>query len=280
MNYIGRKNRFRHLLFKHSQTGLMMPIDHGVTVGPLKGIDSVDSIKRWIYNDNISAVIAHKGMIENLLVEQCLHPSTGVVVHLNGMPNVSGEGDEKCMLTTVETAVRIGADGVSAQFNFGDTNFQRNIDGLAQVVEQAHSFGMPILIMAYDKSERGDADEKKERLRNIIRMICELGCDAIKLGMPAHSEDFSDIIQAALGSTKIFFAGGDFEESTEIYHHTRLAVSQGAAGLCVGRKVFQHRTPSAVINRLAKLIQDTHFASQNDAAPITDVDKASLVGFI
>ncbi len=267
MGYIGRKFRIRRILFSDSQHGLIVPIDHGLTVGPIHGLQETDDLGKWIASDCISAVLGHKGMIERLISRNMLHPATGIIVHLNGMASIAGEADTKIMVSDVESALRLGADAVSIQLNFTSTNFQHNIATLGAVTDAAHAAGLPILTMLYDKVKAASVQEKVQRLDHLVRVMTELGSDAVKLAVPDTVSDVTDLIARHSPDIRIFFAGGEKTSEEVLFATTRAAVASGASGLCIGRNVFQHPQPLSLLRRLADCVKgDVEAATGQEAA--------------
>jgi len=277
MSYIGRKLRIRRMLFKGVDAGLIIPIDHGLTMGPIKGISSINEISKWITNESISAIISHKGTLELLTSNNMLHSNTGAIVHLNGMSNLSNDPDTKQMVTDVESAVRLGADAVSIQVNFLNTNFNHNLDTIGRVVDEAHKYGLPVLTMLYDKVKVVDQKEKVERMQKLTCSAVELGVDALKISFPDNLSQIEDSISHLRGSIKIFFAGGDMLDENQLISMTATAMRSGITGLCAGRNVFQNPDPVAIINRLGEVIKCKGYGGgsgpiykyERDAAAIT-----------
>lgn len=255
MSYIGRKLRERRLLFPGIPRGLIVPVDHGFTVGPIPGLQMTEDMDAWVGSDCISAVLGHKGMIERLVQRGLLHPSTGVIVHLNGMPTLAPEADTKIMVSSIEAALQLGADAVSIQVNFTPKNFQQNLEILGWVTDAAHAAGLPVLTMLYDKAQSTSSDERVKRLNHLLRVVVEMGSDAVKLAFPESFADVSDLVLRHSGDIKIFFAGGEKTSEEMLLTITEAALSRGASGLCVGRNVFQHPHPTAFLRRLAQCIK-------------------------
>jgi fructose-bisphosphate aldolase, class I len=178
MGYIGRKLRERRILFAGSQHGLIVPVDHGLTLGPIAGMQDTGDFEGWISSTNLSAVLAHKGLIERLVLRDMLHPATGVIVHLNGMPGIAPDADTKVMVANVEAALRLGADAVSIQVNFSAENFKHNLSIMGTATDAAHAAGLPLLTMLYDKVKTQSPHEKSKRLNHLVRVVAELGSDA------------------------------------------------------------------------------------------------------
>lgn len=255
MNSTGRMIRQRRLMFPGVDGGLLIPMDHGLTVGPIDGLDTLQSIKRWIGSRDFSAVLLHRGMLEFLSRHHLLAPGTGIVVHLNGMCGLAPDADTKRMLTTVESAILLGADAVSIQVNFNKENIACSTEMLGTVTAAAHAYGLPILVMLYNKMARSTEDV--DGTNQLIRMAVELGVDLLKLEMPKTAEQARCISSRFLGDTKILFAGGPSSKSGAFLETVRGVLQNGGSnGLCVGRNVFQSPRPHELLAELARVVKE------------------------
>jgi len=233
-------------------TGLLVPIDHGLTMGPLKGIRSIDQIATWITHPAISGIIAHKGMVERLAARDLLS-GLGVMVHLNGMAAFSATPDVKELVTSVRSAQRLGADAVSIQVNFDGTNDAHNLKLLGRVADAALKEGVPVLTMLYDKVVHTSDRARLTRLRHLIRLTIELGTDAIKLAPPATSRlttEVPELLADHARDTAIYFAGGATCPDAELLQLARETARCGGAGLCIGRNVFGRSDPDELLTTL------------------------------
>jgi class I fructose-bisphosphate aldolase len=263
MGYIGRKFRVRRILFPDSRRGLIVPVDHGLTLGPIPGMRSTDDLKEWVGSSAISAVLGHKGMVERLIERNMLHPSTGVIVHLNGMASIAAQADTKIMVSDVDAALRLGADAVSVQVNFTAANFEHNLALLGAVTDAAHGAGLPLLVMLYDKVNVPSGEDRVNRLNHLLRVVTEMGADAVKLALPESMAEVEDLIARHSRDTRIFFAGGERGTEEALFRATRAALEAGASGLCAGRNVFQHPQPRDFLRRLADCVQQ-HAARRSE----------------
>ena len=75
----GKKIRWNRFRYPHSPLGMIVPIDHGLTIGPVEGLKNVSEMSSWIGNPAITGVIAHKGIIERL-ADRGLLGGAGVMV--------------------------------------------------------------------------------------------------------------------------------------------------------------------------------------------------------
>lgn len=135
MGYVGRKLRESRLLFPKSNRGLIVPIDHGLTMGPISVLQSVYAVESWINSNYVSAVLAHKGVLEKLILRGMLRPSTGIILHMSGMPSISESPDTKILVASIEAALQLGVDAVSIQVNFTETNFEHNLSIIGRPVD-------------------------------------------------------------------------------------------------------------------------------------------------
>jgi fructose-bisphosphate aldolase, class I len=254
MSASGKQIRLGRFFYPHSRLGMIVPMDHGLTIGPVEGLKNVSEIANWIGHPGITGIIAHKGMAERLGARGLLR-GMGVIIHLNGMSTLSGKSDQKELLTSVETAICLGADAVSVQVNFDGSNDAHNLKLLGTVVDEAQSCGLPVLTMLYDKVLSEKSEQRIHRMRHLMRVTMELGTDLLKIGAPDGGlGEIPPLLEGLSEDVPIFFAGGMITSDTELVALTECAIQHGGAGLCVGRNVFQRPSPMETLNRLSSLL--------------------------
>jgi fructose-bisphosphate aldolase, class I len=266
MDGVAKKLRWSRFLHAVSNRGVIVPIDHGLTLGPIPGLDSVPQIERWISHPGITGVIAHKGMVERLGSRGLLQ-RVGVMLHLNGMTSLAPSPDRKELLTSVERAVRLGADAVSLQINFDGSNDAHNWTLLGSLVDEAQGYGMPVLTMLYDKVANLPGDQRLQRLRHLMRACVELGTDAIKLAAPADLAELPAILEGFQDHTAIFFAGGAVTSDEAMMALARDVALYGASGLCVGRNVFQRENTAELLTQLQRVVLEDVMAAPPSTGP-------------
>lgn len=247
--------RLSRILDANSRRSLIVPIDHGMTLGPLPGIESVKAVSQWITHSAINAVIAHKGFATRL-VERGALQGKGLIIHLNGMTSLADDADDKAMLTTVEAAARLGADGVSLQLNFTGSNDRANWQMLAAVADEAADAGLVLTTMLYDKAPVKDKSEGTARMRHLLRTAVELGTDALKIAMPKDRFDLQEVFGTLHEDAMIFVAGGDLIDATPFLAQVAQAVRLGARGVCVGRNIFGRPKPELVLTQLQAILTE------------------------
>ena len=249
---VGKTVRWSRFRSTESGRSLIVPIDHGLTLGPIDGIGGVGEIGRWMRNDAIDGVIAHKGLVARLAGAGVL-AGRGVMVHLNGATAIGEEPDTKHLLTSVETAMRLGADGVSVQVNFRPDNHSHNLGVLGRVVDEAERYGMPVLAMVYPAGVVDDESVAMTRHRHYLRIAFEMGVEAVKTAPPQHLEDIPQLLDGVDDLT-VLFSGGSLSSDESLISLAKAVSTAGAGGLCVGRNVFQRPEPDGILAQLRQVL--------------------------
>jgi class I fructose-bisphosphate aldolase/fructose-bisphosphate aldolase/2-amino-3,7-dideoxy-D-threo-hept-6-ulosonate synthase len=249
----GKKIRWSRFVSPDSKKGIIIPIDHGLTMGPLEGINNIQRIARWIASPDANGIIAHKGIVERLACRGLL-AGKGVMVHLNGMISLAKDPTRKELLTSIESALRLGADGVSVELLFNGMHDPHNMKLLGKVVDEALAYGMPVLVMVKDLNKYDLAGKRVHAFRQIIRMVCELGADAVKIPQPENPNEIPEMIDELSEDIAVFLAGGVKCDDSELFAVASLAISSGATGMCIGRNVFQRSEFDTFLGTLSSLV--------------------------
>ncbi len=252
MSDAGKKIRWGRFFHEQPRFGIVVPIDHGLTLGPMQGIESIDQIASWLRHPVITGTIAHKGIVERLAQRQDIH-KLGVMVHLTGgMCAGAPHSDQKERLTSIDAALALGADAVSLQTNFDGTNDAHNLRLLGSVVDEAQRFGLPVLAMVYDTHREGTSIRRQ---RHLMRVAMELGVDAIKIAPPEDLQVLPELLDSLASDVDIFVAGGIVRQDEDVLKLAQRAICCGAAGLCIGRNVFQRAAPEVLLDRIRAVLE-------------------------
>mgnify|MGYP006285424899 CR=1 FL=1 len=229
---------------------VMVPMDHGITIGPVKGLVDIESTIDAVTRGGADAVLTQKGLAPRV------HPNkndAGYLVHLNGSTTIGPDSNDKRVTGNVEEAIRAGADGVSFHLNVGSDHEPGQIEALATVTEHADRYGMPVLAMTYARGP-GIDESDPEALQHAVRVGEELGADVIKTGYSGDAESFRPVVEAT--AKPVLIAGGSRGTDRETVEMVRGAMDAGAAGVSMGRSLFQHDDPEAMARAVAGIIHD------------------------
>ncbi|WP_415380767.1 2-amino-3,7-dideoxy-D-threo-hept-6-ulosonate synthase [Halosimplex sp. TS25] len=243
---------------------LVVPMDHGITLGAVKGLVDLESTVDAITRGGADAVLTQRGVAGRV------HPNkndAGYIVHLNGSTSIGPDESDKRMTGTVEDAIRAGADAVSFHINVGSEHEPDQITQLNEVTSQAERYGLPTLAMAYARGHDVRDDDPElfaEDLSHAVRLAEELGADVVKTAFSGTADTFERVVEAT--SLPVVIAGGSKGTDRETLSMVRGAVDAGAAGVSMGRSIFQHDDPEAITRAVAAVLHDD--ASADEAAEL------------
>ncbi len=222
---------------------LIVPVDHAVTYGPIKGLVRPRETLAEVCEGGLDAVVMHRGLLTRGIN---LPPEVGVILHLSGATSMSSDPGDKRLVATVEDAIRLGAVGVSFHITFGSAMESNSLADLGSVSSACLEWGIPLLVMVYS-----DVSNDAKTLAHCARVASELGADLVKVPRLNTAEELAEVIEGC--DVPILTAGSDasIEDLIETAKHV---VAVGGGGLCVGRTVFQADNPRLAVSRLRRAL--------------------------
>ncbi|MDD3792699.1 MAG: 2-amino-3,7-dideoxy-D-threo-hept-6-ulosonate synthase [Candidatus Bathyarchaeota archaeon] len=246
---VGKTRRLKRIMQKDHRT-VIVPMDHGVTIGPIHGITNMQIITNQLTAGNVDAILVHKGIAKTIDVDRA-----GLIVMLSGMSNLSPNVDEKVQVCSVQEAVRIGADAVSVHVNVGAQYEDKMLKHLGRVSEECDIFGIPLLAMMYPRGPKIQSEHDATVVAHAARIGAELGADIIKTNYTGDIDTFKGVIESC--PVPIVIAGGPKCKSPqEVLQTTSDALVAGAAGLSIGRNVFQFENPTRITKALSAIVHE------------------------
>lgn len=242
-----------------------IPMDHGITIGATNGLKDVESTIDAVTRGGADCVLTQKGLARRV------HPNKngkGYVIHLNASTTMGPDANDKRLTGSVIEAVRAGADAVSIHLNIGSEHEPRQLEALATVTKDAQEYGMPVLAMTYARGE-GIDEHHAENLAHAVRIAEEAGADIAKTAYSGDAASYRDVVDAV--SIPVIMAGGDPASDRRMLQNVRDAMDAGAAGVSMGRSVFQHEDPEAMTRSVSSIVHD-------DASVPAALDEAGLSG--
>src|SRR5947208_12914910 len=233
----GMKNRLARVFNPLTGRTVMLAIDHGYFQGPTTGLERIDlSIVPLL--PACDALFCTRGILRSVIPAQCTKP---MVLRASGGPSILREelSDEQIAMD-MEDAVRLNAAGVGIQVFVGGEHETRSIHNMTKLVDAGLRVGMPVMgVTAVGKTMVRDA----KYFRLACRMIAELGAQYVKTYYV--EEDFETVTSSC--PVPIVMAGGKKLPELDALTMAYNAVQQGAAGVDMGRNIFQSDAPKAMI---------------------------------
>lgn len=229
---------------------LCIPMDHGISNGPIEGLEDPTSVIYRCQNRGITSVIVNKGVIKALPEPV---PRIGVLVHFSSSTSLSTSPNRKMLTGTVKEAVALGADGVSLHINVGGKEEPEMLEQLGMTAAACHRWSMPLLAMMYPRGENISDPHDPEVVAHAARIGAECGADIVKTVYTGDAVSFAKIVKST--PVPIVIAGGPKAETDmDLLQMTEDAMRAGAAGVTYGRNIFAHGAPERMVDALAAVI--------------------------
>jgi len=228
---------------------LCIPMDHGLTLGPIQGLEDAHSLIYSCEAAGLSCVLVNKGIAKSMP-----RPSSiGVIIHLSGSTSLGLAPNRKMLMGSVEEAIRLGADAVSVHINVGSKEEPEMLYKLGTISDKCDEWSMPLVAMMYARGENVKDPSDPETVAHAARIGAEAGADIIKVVYTGEISTFKKVIKGC--PVPIVIAGGPKAETDrEILDMCYDALKAGARGVTFGRNIFQHRSPQAMVKALYQII--------------------------
>jgi putative autoinducer-2 (AI-2) aldolase len=242
----GMQSRLARVFRPESGRTVMLAIDHGYFQGPTTGLERVDlSIVPLLpYAD---ALMTTRGMVRSTIPAASRTP---IVLRASGGPSILTELSNEQVAVSMEDAARINASAVAVQVFIGGEYETQSVRNMTRLVDAGQRYGIPVLaVTAVGKELTRDA----RYLRLATRICAELGAHFVKT---YYCEQGFDTVAAACPVPLVMAGGKKLPERDALimaYH----AVQNGAAGVDMGRNIFQSDTPEAMIRAVGAVVHES-----------------------
>lgn len=241
----GMKNRLSRIFNPQTGRTVMLAIDHGYFQGPTTGLERIDVTVLPLVQ-YCDALMLTRGIVRTTVPPTCQKP---IVVRASGGPSILKELSDEEIAISIEDAVRINASALAVQTFIGGEYESRSIRNMTRLVDQGLSCGIPVMaVTAVGKQMARDA----QYFRLACRMSAELGAHIVKTYY--IPEGFETITASC--PVPIVMAGGKKLPELEALTMAYNAVQQGAAGVDMGRNIFQSDAPVAMIKAVHEVVHN------------------------
>jgi len=230
---------------------IIVPMDHGVSVGPLEGLENMRRAVSDVAEGGADAVLGHKGLA------RCGHRKggrdVGLILHLSSSTELSPHPNAKILTATVEDAIKLGADGISMHVNLGDPSEARMLEDLGRISGIAGDWGMPLLVMAYARGPKIPDSLAPDVVAHSARVAAELGADMVKVPYTGDMDSFNRVVEGCC--VPVLIAGGPKNDSNKGFlQMVSDAMKAGSRGISIGRNVFQAPRPRLMVQALSGIV--------------------------
>lgn len=256
---IGKSIRMERLFNRKTGNAVIIPMDHGVTVGPIRGIKNVKNIADQVASGGADAAIVHKGAAA--FGHRGYGRDLGLIIHLSASTSLGPYPNNKVLVATVEEALKMGADGVSVHVNVGAEDEGAMLSTLGEISRSCQEWGMPLLAMMYPRGPKIKDEYAEEQIAHAARVGAELGADIVKTSYTGSPESFARVVESC--PAPVVIAGGpQAETEMDFLKMVEESMAAGARGVAIGRNVFQHQNPALMTRRICAVVHEGQSAKE------------------
>ena len=249
----GKTIRIGRITGRKTGKTVMVPMDHGITLGPVTGLSNIGRSMTAAAEGGANAVIMHKGIVKECYARA--PKDMGLIVHLSASTNLSIDPDHKIIITRPLEAMKLGADAVSVHVNVGSEKEGEMLRDLGDVAHACEDLGLPLLAMMYPRGKNIHNQYDPELIAHACRVGAEMGADIVKTNYTGDPDSFREVVRSC--PVPVIVAGGMKTGSDkELLDKIRGAVDAGSIGVAVGRNVFMHEHPAAMVRRICGVVHE------------------------
>ncbi len=241
----GMKNRLARIFNPDSGRTVMFAIDHGYFQGPTTGLERIDLtiVPLMCYAD---AIMLTRGILRTTVPPSLTKP---IVMRCSGGPSILKELSNEELAVDIEDAIRMNVSAVTLQVFIGGEYETRSVHNMTRLVDMGLRYGIPTMaVTAVGKDMVRDA----RYFRLACRICAELGAQFVKTYY--IEEGFETVTSSC--PVPIVMAGGKKIPVLDALTMAYRAIQQGAAGVDMGRNIFQSDAPIAMIQAIHKVVHE------------------------
>ena len=228
---------------------LCIPMDHGISNGPIKGLEDIHSVIYECSSAGLTCVLVNKGIIKSMPRP----PNIGLIAHFSASTSIGPAPNRKILIGTVEEAIRLGADAVSLHINIGSKEEPEMLQKLGIISDKCDEWSVPLVAMMYPRGENIKNPHDPEIVAHAARVGAEAGADVVKTVYTGDPASFRRVVRGC--PVPIVIAGGPKANTDrETLEMCEGAMMAGAQGVTFGRNIFQHKNPPTIVRALYKII--------------------------
>jgi putative autoinducer-2 (AI-2) aldolase len=248
----GKENRIRKIIQNDGKV-VMLALDHGYFLGPTHGME--------VPSEALKPLLPHVDsiMLSPGILTSCVDPffNGGIVLRSSGGSSIISDdlSNEGIILAPIE-AIKLNASAMAISIFVGTKFEKQTLMNLAQTINEASKYEMPVLAVTAVGKELEKRDSKFLSLSS--RIAAEFGADIVKT---YYCEDFEKVVNTC--PKPIVVAGGPkLETERDVFELCYNSIQAGAVGVDMGRNIWQNRNPGAMVQGIRAIVHDNYRPDQ------------------
>lgn len=241
----GMKNRLSRIFNPKSGKTVMLAFDHGYIMGSTAGLERLDLFIPPLV-EHVDVLMATRGALRS-----CINPQYNKAIALRcsaGSSVLDEDMSHEIIGVNVEDAIRMNASCMAIQVFIGSSRECQSIENLVNTIDAGNRYGIPVLgVVAVGKQ----MERTSKYFLLATRIVAELGAQIVKT---YYCEEFEKVTAAC--PVPIVIAGGKKVLEQEALETAYRAIQEGAAGVDMGRNIFQAECPKAMATAIKSIVHE------------------------
>jgi putative autoinducer-2 (AI-2) aldolase len=241
----GMKDRLSRIFNPQTGRTVMLAFDHGYIMGPTSGLERLDVVVPELAGD-VDCLMGTRGALRT-----CVPPTfnKGIALRCSaGSSVLDDDMSHEVIGVDIKDAIRMNASCMAIQTFIGTAGEKSSIENLCKTIDAGNEYGIPTLgVIAVGKQ----MERTTKFFLLATRMVAEFGAHFVKT---YYCEEFEKVVAAC--PVPIVIAGGKKLPESEALEMAYRAISEGAAGVDMGRNIFQAEKPKAMARAIHKVVHE------------------------
>ena len=247
----GMQNRLARIFNPKTGRTVMLAFDHGYFQGATTGLERID-VKIMPLAPYADTLMLTRGILRSIVPPSF---SQSIVMRASGGTSMLKELSNEEIAVDIEDSIRMNVSAMAVQVFIGGEYEKQSIINMTRLVDQGNRYGIPTLaVTAVGKDMVRDA----RYFRLATRICAELGAHYIKT---YYIENDFETVTASC-PVPIVIAGGKKIPELNALKMAYNAIQQGAAGVDMGRNIFQSEAPVAMIKAVRSVVHENESAEK------------------
>ena len=247
----GMQNRLARIFNPKTGRTVMLAFDHGYFQGATTGLERID-VKIMPLAPYADTLMLTRGILRSIVPPSF---TQSIVMRASGGTSMLKELSNEEIAVDIEDSIRMNVSAMAVQVFIGGEHEKQAIINMTRLVDQGTRYGIPTLaVTAVGKDMVRDA----RYFRLATRICAELGAHYIKTYYVEN--DFETVTASC--PVPIVIAGGKKIPELDALKMAYNAIQQGAAGVDMGRNIFQSEAPVAMIKAVRSVVHENETAEK------------------
>ncbi|BBJ27385.1 class I fructose-bisphosphate aldolase [Athalassotoga saccharophila] len=256
--------RMSRILNPKSGKSVIIPIDHGIVMGNVEGLEDPLKILKQLIDIGIDGTLLSPGIGKISLGLFSSKDAPGRILTadiplLSTVPGGSGEVVGHEIIADVEFALRYNFDIVKVLLPWGEREHvqMESVRVVSNLANECDRWNMPLMVEPVLWGEEIPKEKRNDPklIEHASRMALEMGADILKIPYTGNKSEFRDLVNDL--KVPIFVLGGPKMDSVEgVLKVAKESIEAGAKGIVFGRNVWQNPKMKDLVKALKSIIHN------------------------